>query len=139
MVNEIVKRHLNQPAKKVAIIQMLAYLCLGYFLKIMLNHYRATWTAPEYAMMKGYFRAAHVHGLTLSFTLLFYSFLINFSGASEKVKIIGVTLAILGMTLMPLSLVLSGFGIKLLILSHAAVIMIIASVGILAYAHLTKG
>ena len=137
MVTEIVRRHLNQPAKKVALVTLFLYLCLGYFLKIQLNFDRQNWT-ENFPVMRGYLRAAHVHGLTLSFLLIFYSFLIEFSGLGEKIKKVAVTLAICGCVLMPLTLVLSAFNIKIMILSHLSVIMILTAVGILAVAHLRK-
>jgi hypothetical protein len=138
MAHEIVKRHLNQSAKKVAIVQLFVYLCVGYFLKIMGNFYGDIWKTEAYATMHAYLRAAHVHGLTLAFTLLFYGFLIEFAGISEKTKKVGVTLAILGMVLMPVSLVMFAFKLPALVLSHVAVVMILASVAMLVWAHLKK-
>jgi len=138
MVHEIIRRHLNQPAKLTGIVGLCVYLSLGYLLKIKLTYDYANWT-NNYALLRGYLRAAHVHGLTLSFLIIFYAFLIEFSGLGDKLKKVAVTLAISGVILMPITLVLSGFGIKILILSHISIIMIISSVFILAAAHIKKG
>ena len=48
----------------------------------------ADWT-KNFALMKNYLRAAHVHGLTMSIILLFYAFLVEFAELGDQIKKIG--------------------------------------------------
>ena len=138
MVSEVVKRHVNRPAKIVGLVGIFLYLCLGYYLKIKLMYDYADWT-KNYALMKNYLRAAHVHGLTLSIILLFYAFLVEFAELGDQLKKIGTYLAIGGVVLVPLNLVTAAFGFKNAAHSQLGVLMILSAVGILVWGHLKKG
>ncbi|MFQ5646754.1 MAG: hypothetical protein ACE5GM_07485 [bacterium] len=135
MVKEVVRKHINRRAKIVGLVGILVYICLGYFLKIELMYNYVNWT-KNFATMRGYLKAAHVHGLTLSFIILFYSFFVEVSDLTDQQKKVGTSLAIGGVVLMPLTLVMGAFDIRIALLSHMAVLMVISAVGILAWGHL---
>lgn len=138
MVKEVVKRHVNRPAKIVGLLGIFIYLCLGYYLKIKLMYDYENWT-KNFALMKNYLRAAHVHGLLMSVILLFYAFLVEFAELGGQLKRVGTYLAIAGTILVPLNLVGSAFGFKNALLSHLGVLMVLTAVGILVWGHLKKG
>ncbi len=141
LINEMIRKHMNRPTKIVGLVGIVCYMGLGYFLKIMKMYYSVGWK-KEYGLLDHHLEAAHVHGILLSFMLLFYSFFIEVSGLDDRWKKVGSNLAIGGMILMPVvpltAKVPVFFGFTSGLISHLSVIMIIGAMVILAWGHIKK-
>ena len=139
MVKEIVKKHMDRPTKIVGVSAIVFHLSIGYFLKIMDMYYRTVWK-ENYGVLRHYLENVHVHGMMMSFFLLFYSFFIEVSDLDENWKRIASRLAIGGAVLMPFTPLgeqaPAFFGAWGGILSHLAVIMVIGASIALALGHI---
>jgi small-conductance mechanosensitive channel len=139
MIKETVRKHMNRRTKIVGLVGIVFYMCVGYFLKFMNMYYYADWKR-NYDLLNHHLEAAHVHGILLSFMLLFYSFFVEVSALDGRWRRIGANLAIGGSVLMPLTPVTAKapafFGVGCALVSHLGVIMILAAMVILAWGHI---
>lgn len=140
MSKEIVRKHMNHPTKIAGLLGIVFYLGLGYLLKIMKMYY-TDWK-KEFGLLDHYLGAAHVHGILLSFMLLFYSFFVEVSGLDEQWKRVSSNLAIGGAVLMPLTpltqKVPEFLGNGSILVNHLSIIMLICAMAILAWGHIKK-